>query len=477
MAITTAASAATAASPVVEDLSELGPVGVLARLGEAETAERRAGLAKLELALRWSVLHPPSDDTGTAVWGDAEIPGLDDCEDSLGGDGCPAVSAFAPEPFAAALGVSTFTGMQLLADALDLAHRLPGTWARARALAVAPWKARRLAQATRHLSQPAAAHVDAQLADRLDGCGAVLIDRTVAQAAARFDPDPVELAEQEARRSWHVHLTHRRDGSFAGTSHLEATGDTLAFTRFYDLVCDHAHRLAELGDADSLGARKAKALGVIADAQTHLDLTGAQTGPSDRDRDRDREGGGADGGRVRRPSVAKTRMYVHLTLTDLLALTTPDAQRIGVGEVERLGPAILDTIKHWFDTSRVTLVPVLHPVLDLGRDDAVDRHDPPPWMRETVVLRDRHCVFPWCRVDARGCDLDHIEPYRPIDQGGPPGQTSPAKLACLCRRHHNAKTSGRWQYQRNKDGTYIWHGPHSQTYLVTPHTTTWLPHA
>jgi hypothetical protein len=255
MAITTAASAATAASPVVEDLSELGPVGVLARLGEAETAERRAGLAKLELALRWSVLHPPSDDTGTAVWGDAEIPGLDDCEDSLGGDGCPAVSAFAPEPFAAALGVSTFTGMQLLADALDLAHRLPATWARARALAVAPWKARRLAQATRHLSQPAAAHVDAQLADRLDGCGAVLIDRTVAQAA-RFDPDPVELAEQEARRSWHVHLTHRRDGSFAGTSHLEATGDTLAFTRFYDLVCDHAHRLAELGDADSLGARK-----------------------------------------------------------------------------------------------------------------------------------------------------------------------------------------------------------------------------
>jgi hypothetical protein len=165
-------------------------------------------------------------------------------------------------------------------------------------------------------------------------------------------------------------------------------------------------------------------------------------------------------------------------LSDLAALYDPQGrQPIGAGEVERLGPATLDTIKTWLAESRPTIVPVLHPGLDLGRDDAVDRHDPPPWMRETVVLRDRHCVFPWCRVDARGCDLDHIAPYLPIDEGGPPGQTSPSRLACLCRRHHNAKTSGRWRYQRNRDGTYTWHGPHDQTYLVTPDHTTRLPRA
>ena len=70
------------------------------------------------------------------------------------------VAAFAPEPFAAALGVSTMSGMQLLADALDLVHRLPLAWAKVQALAVAPWQARKLAQATHNLSRAAATYVD-----------------------------------------------------------------------------------------------------------------------------------------------------------------------------------------------------------------------------------------------------------------------------------------------------------------------------
>jgi hypothetical protein len=42
---------------------------------------------------------------------------------------------------------------------------------------------------------------------------------------------------------------------------------------------------------------------------------------------------------------------------------------------------------------------------------------------------------------------------------------------------HRAKTARRWRYLRNKDGTYTWHGPHGQTYLVTPLGTTELPDA
>ncbi len=107
----------------------------------------------------------------------------------------------------------------------------------------------------------------------------------------------------------------------------------------------------------------------------------------------------------------------------------------------------------------------------MARRDAVDSHDPPTWMRDLVHLRDEHCIFPRCQIDARSCDLDHTTPY---DQHGPPGQTRPDNLAALCRRHHRAKTTGRWQYWRTPDGDYTWHGPYDTTYLVTPRGTSRL---
>src|SRR5215470_1759640 len=109
-----------AATPTAFGVDDLDAVAVLACLGQAETAERRGALVKLELALHWCVLHPATVDTGAAVWGDAGLPGLSECDEALGGEGCPRVSAFAPEPFAAALGVPTTIGMQLLADARHL---------------------------------------------------------------------------------------------------------------------------------------------------------------------------------------------------------------------------------------------------------------------------------------------------------------------------------------------------------------------
>ena len=83
----------------------------------------------------------------------------------------------------------------------------------------------------------------------------------------------------------------------------------------------------------------------------------------------------------------------------------------------------------------------------MDRTDRVDQHDPPEWMRELVILRDSECVFPYCHNNARDCDLDHIEAYVEMDDGGPPGQTRPDNLAPLCRRHHRAKTHRGWTYR------------------------------
>ena len=93
----------------------------------------------------------------------------------------------------------------------------------------------------------------------------------------------------------------------------------------------------------------------------------------------------------------------------------------------------------------------------MDADDAVDGHDPPERMREQVILTYATCQFPNCQVDSRDCDLDHVVPYDPT---GPPGQTRPSALIPLCRRHHNAKTSGLWRYTRTPTGDCVWTGPY-----------------
>ncbi|MEQ7847155.1 hypothetical protein [Nocardioides kribbensis] len=141
----------------------------------------------------------------------------------------------------------------------------------------------------------------------------------------------------------------------------------------------------------------------------------------------------------------------------------------GTAVVEGLGVVSTTTLRRWLTHAKVSVRPVID--LDPTTAGAVDRHDPPPWMRDHVTLRDPRCVFPGCTVPSRRCDLDHITPYRPLDHGGKPGQTHPSNLAPLCRHHHRLKTTGSegspaWSYTRHPDGTYAWTSPHGWTTLV-----------
>ena len=226
-------------------------------------------------------------------------------------------------------------------------------------------------------------------------------------------------------------------GEYAGASDLTAHGDTLTLQAFYDLLCAIAQQLFRDGDTSPLGERKVRALGVIVAL-----VTGGQ-GTLDF--------AAAAGKRAGKRS-GKVQVYVHVEADDL--------DQTAVGTVEKLGSATLTRIKSWVGHHQV----VIQPVLNMQRRDAVDQHDPPAWMRELVILRDGHCVFPGCTRDARACDLDHITPY---DPDGPPGQTHPNGLACLCRRHHRAKTLGLWRYTRTPDGDYRWRGPYGITVIVT----------
>ena len=160
---------------------------------------------------------------------------------------------------------------------------------------------------------------------------------------------------------------------------------------------------------------------------------------------------------------------MHLTPADLHADLVADLHE-GTGgvSVERLGATTTRLLTDWLTRYAAAGTKItLRPVLDLNNSDqAVDQHDPPQAMRETVVLRDATCVFPGCGRDSRTCDLDHITEYLPMEDGGPPGQTSLANLAPLCRAHHRVKTHTGWHYKRLDDGSYVWTAPAGHQYRV-----------
>jgi len=159
-------------------------------------------------------------------------------------------------------------------------------------------------------------------------------------------------------------------------------------------------------------------------------------------------------------------LYLHLHESAI-------ATGAGVGRAEGLGPVTIGQIKDWLARSDITV----KPVIDLDDRASVDAYEVPDRTRETVLLRNPCCPFPWCTNLTRNKDIDHIEAYQPPDQGGPPGQTAAHKLGGPCRRHHRLKTHGGWTYTMPEPGIYLWRSPHGRHYLVDHTGTATLEHA
>jgi hypothetical protein len=226
--------------------------------------------------------------------------------------------------------------------------------------------------------------------------------------------------------------------------------DTADADSFNRSVAAIARRLGELGDKDDVDIRRARAVGVLADPHRALELLKSAC-----------ESGSTKGlQQSSSKSAAPATLWLHLSDRTLLDL---DAHG-GVVVSDRLGVLSTDLLKSWLADSTV----VVRPVLDLQRWWAVDQHDPPREMADQVRLRDPVCVFSGCQRPSWACDLDHIEPYVPLELGGPPRQTNPDNLAPLCRHHHRMKTHGGWRYRRHRDGSYHWTSPTGRTYDVLP---------
>lgn len=423
---------------------------------QARAAVHDAEVRQLELAVEWALLHPVPEGGRAADWSqDSSL--WAEGSSRLAGEGCPEVAELAPVELAAALDIPLDAGRALIADALDLTHRLPRLWAHLRAGRLQPWRARRIAAESRDLGLDAVAYADRLLAASPTRISQVDVRRLVDEARLYFDPD--RGVEEERHQ-----LAHRgvwlRTGSRPATTDVLITMDTPDALALDRTVGDLAGQLGRLGDRDTLDVRRARAAGLLADPQQALDLLAGETTGLDR----------------AHHGCGPVELFVHVTPADLAA-----DGGVGAATVERLGAVTTEVVGDWVRrvTGRrgaVRIRPVLTVPAESATPDrptrAVDAHDPPTWMRETAVLRDATCVFPGCGRDSRRADLDHIQAYVPPDEGGPPDQTNLQNLAPLCRTHHRAKTHTDWDYRRQPDGSYAWTSPTGRTYVSRPQSRT-----
>lgn len=437
------------------------------------TFSREADRLKVRTVLKWAELHPAAGDDA-AYWGQADGSG---CDVPINREGCPGVLSSSVAELGAAMQMSTAAALYLLDACLELRFRLPLIHRRFERLDVDLAKVRLVTRLTESLGPDAAAFVDKQLAARIDRIGRRAIEAAVALAVARFHPERADERAREGKAGWNVDVEHPDHVDFASTSRLDASADSLDLEDFMAALSMVAEDLAREGDNDTRGQRLAKSLGIIGRAMTGRpahpgpelcpepdddccvpDVAAAADDADDAD-----DSGSAPVGdpleRLPKPHSPQRRRRAGITVHAHLHTDAASGTTTAVYHLPGLGVVAEEAFQRWLDThgTKVTRV------IDLNRRHAVDHHDPPPAMRDQVRERDGHCVFPGCEVPAEACDCDHIIAY---DENGPPGQTAPDRLACLCRMHHLFKTHHGWRYGRLSDHSYLWVSPAGRVYSV-----------
>jgi hypothetical protein len=160
----------------------------------------------------------------------------------------------------------------------------------------------------------------------------------------------------------------------------------------------------------------------------------------------------------------RTRVLITIPITTMMGLDDGPAELSGYGPIDAVQARALAWGGTW---QRMLTDPRDGTVLDLGRT----RYRPTAALAEHVRRRDRTCVWPGCSVAADLADVDHSRDYhRPPDDGGPPGTTSHANLAPLCRNHHRLKSEAGFVLHHVSPGTFVWIDPTGHRYEVRPGT-------
>ncbi|MBS4751653.1 HNH endonuclease [Nocardioides sp. zg-ZUI104] len=360
----------------------------------------------------------------------------------IAGTGAPLVSEFNLMELIAVLGRSPDGGRIYVGRIVECAWRLPLLYGQVMAGKVATWRAERVADLTHGLNAEAAAFVDRQVASRVGRVGWAELDRIVATAILRHDPEAAEARRKDASDHRHFEIGEANENGLAVIGGLLDAADAADLD---DAVGRRATLLGRLGSEDTLDVRRSIAVGELARNDLELDLLTTDT----------------ETGEVTvRSAGRKAEISVHITDTMLNEVA---------GEVNAVGrwhdgrrPVLKEQIREWLRTATSITV---QPVIDLADCDPVDRYEIPQRHRKQVELRDTTCCFPGCSRRAERCDLDHRIPH---SEGGP---TCPCNEFPCCRRHHRAKTHSGWRYFVLMPGHLLWRSPHGHFFHVGPNGT------
>ena len=503
----------------IDELNGTAAADELARSRELLLA---AEAGQFLLAAHWADLHAPDFVHDSS----AVLPGMAGVVPA-GPDGCPEIDEFAGAELAVLTGQSSQAGEQMVRDAVTVRHRHPQLWARLRVGEVRVWVARKVGRrcAAAGLSQAQSHWVDAETSPYVASLPLARFFDLLEAKIIEVDPLAAEQRDRERAQQRFVHAGPRDE---LGLRTLVARAHAGDITYVIAVIDRLATILADQGSTQDADQRRATALRILANpARALAMLLGAEEPENVADLAADMHPGGeahwmvdVDGGAL--PGLPSTSDMTDLPIEDpqvaervgallarfvgggaeapagsaalldpavltrvVEALEEFDAsvfdplavvhvhcaeetfeRRFGVVRTEELGPWSARMLREWLShpespeqlQSRIRV----RPVLDARAVVPVDRYEIPRRMAELVALRQPYEVFPYGVAVARRSDKDHVSPYR-RDRSG---QTDPANLAPLSRRHHRIKTHAGWTLRRDDEGIYWWRTRHGHWFHV-----------
>ena len=220
-----AATAALAGAERDGRLQDVPDRELLEAVAAGVRSSRAAEVAALELAAGWVTRHGEArDDQDPLV--------------SPGGDGTPAVREYALPELAMAREEHTLRTRSMVADVLDLQHRLPKTWAVVVALECEPWVARRVASMTRKLLAGQVGIVDAAVARAIAGHAPSTVFEIAGAKIIEADPEAHAMERERQRHERYVTLSRADEFGFRHVIAKVTAGDAVWVDALVDRVAD-----------------------------------------------------------------------------------------------------------------------------------------------------------------------------------------------------------------------------------------------